>query len=91
MVGLLRSSPGTGTAIVVPLGLTLLAAAFPAGGGVASLASGSASRASGSLPDRWSVALAGQGVPGYRGLTVVSRSTGRLASAGGNDRIPSRR
>jgi hypothetical protein len=90
MVGLLRSSPGTGTAIVVPLGLTLLAAAFPAGG-AASLASGAASRASGSLPDRWSVARAGQGVPGYRGLTVVSRSTGRLASAGGNDRIPSRR
>jgi hypothetical protein len=46
MVGLLRSSPGTGTAIVVPLGLTLLAAAFPAGGGAASLASGAASRAS---------------------------------------------
>jgi hypothetical protein len=28
---LLRSSPGTGVAIVVPVGLTLLAAAFPAG------------------------------------------------------------
>ena len=46
MVGLLRSSPGTGAAIV-PLGLTLLAAAFPAGrrgsvvgiwGGIAGLA-----------------------------------------------------
>ena len=90
MVGLLRSNPGTGTAIVVPLGLTLLAAAFPAGGGAASLAWGGVAGL-GSLPDRWSVALAGQGAPGYRGLTVVSRSTGRLASAGGNDRIPSRR
>jgi hypothetical protein len=29
--GLLRSSPGTGAAIVVPLGLTLLTSAFPAG------------------------------------------------------------
>jgi hypothetical protein len=28
--GLLRSSPGTGAAIVVPLGLTLLTGAFPA-------------------------------------------------------------
>ena len=59
-----------------PLGLTLLTSAFPADGEAASLASGAASRASGSLPDRWSVALAGHGLPGYRGRPDVVRSTG---------------
>jgi hypothetical protein len=88
MVGLLTSSPGTGAAVVVPLGLTLLPAAFPAGrrGSVVGIWDGIAGLAV--AAGRWSVALGGQGLPGYRGPTVVSRSTGRLASAGGNDRTP---
>jgi hypothetical protein len=44
-----------------PLGLTLLTSAFPAGGEPASLASGAASRASGSLPDYWPVGFAWYG------------------------------
>jgi hypothetical protein len=42
-------------------------------------------------PDELPGPHAGRGLPGYRGLPDVSRSTGRLASAGGIDSAPSRR